>query len=210
MESIHANDLLKSKIFLNHAFIEMKLIIGLGNPGSKYIKTRHNLGRRVILGLAKELDCSFKRKVTLKSSIAEAETNDDVVMMALPLAYMNLSGKAVKLLKYKKKIKPGNLIVVCDDINLDFGTIRIKPGGSSGGHNGLRSIIEELGTNQFARLRIGIRNRRGIVDLSKYVLSDFTKYEAGELCDIAAMSIDCLKIWLGCGINPAMNKFNRK
>ncbi len=188
----------------------MKLIVGLGNPGSRYIKTRHNLGTRVILELAKELDCSFKRKITLKSFIAKAEANDEDVMLAVPLTYMNLSGRAVKLLKYKKKIKPGNLIVVCDDINLDFGTIRIRPGGSSGGHNGLRSIAEELGTNQFTRLRIGIRNRSKVADLSKYVLSDFTKHEDRELCDIAAMSIECLKIWIKCGINSAMNKFNRK
>ena len=195
---------------LNHAFIEMKLIVGLGNPGSEYIKTRHNLGKRVVLGLAKELGCSFKRKITLKSSIAEVKTNAGVVILALPLTYMNLSGRAVKLIKYKKKIKFDDLIVVCDDINLDFGTIRIKPCGSSGGHNGLRSIIDELGANQFSRLRVGIRNKSKVADLSEYVLSGFTRYETMQLRDITAMSVECLKIWLSCGINPAMNKFNQK
>lgn len=188
----------------------MKLIVGLGNPGRKYKNSRHNLGYKAVERLAKELSCSFKKKLSLESLLAEAKIKDEKVILALPITFMNLSGRAVKALIKKKNIVISDLLVVYDEASLDFGVMRIRLKGSSSGHKGLANIIEELGTNEFCRLRLGIKgdSLKGNIDLSEYVLSEFNKGEKTCLSGFVGSAVECLKTWALEGVNQAMNRFN--
>lgn len=184
----------------------MKLIVGLGNPGIEYKFTRHNFGSFIIEALAQELGANFKRSIFAKSRIAKAIYHDEEILLLLPLTFMNLSGRAVNYILRKYKIALNDILVVCDDTNLDFGKIRIKPAGSDGGHNGLKSIISSLQSREFARLRIGIGSAGK--DLAKYVLEDFSKEEKKELKSYAESAVKACLLWIKSGIEEAMNKFN--
>lgn len=189
----------------------VKLIVGLGNPGGKYKNSRHNFGFMVVEAFAKELKCSFEKRPPLESLIAGSDIGGISMLLALPSTFMNLSGRAVEAIIRRRKIAISDLIVVCDDINLEFGVIRLKPKGSSGGHNGLANIIDRLGSSEFARLRMGIRGDSfGGLDLSDYVLSDFSKKEKRLLDGIVGEAVDCLKTWVEKGTAGAMNKFNQR
>ncbi|MDP1852976.1 MAG: aminoacyl-tRNA hydrolase [Candidatus Omnitrophota bacterium] len=189
----------------------VKLIVGLGNPGGKYKNSRHNFGFKVVEALAEELKCSFKKRLSLESFMAEADIGGISVLLALPFTFMNLSGRAVEAIITRRKIAIFDLIVVCDDVNLEFSVIRLRPKGSSGGHNGLANIIDRLGSSEFARLRMGIRGGSlGELDLSGYVLSDFNKKEKILLEDIIGEAVGCLKMWVEEGITGAMNKFSQR
>ena len=187
----------------------MKLIVGLGNPGLRYANTRHNAGFVVLKALAKKYGKGFKREANTFSFITTAEITGYRTILALPLTYMNLCGNAVRALVKKHGVAFEDLLIVCDDIDLELGRIKIRPKGSSGGHNGLKSIIETLGSNEFARLRIGInRPQTSGHNVSDFVLSAFSKKENIHLKEVVAKAIDCIEAWSGDGINKTMNLFN--
>ena len=190
-----------------------KLIVGLGNPGKEYASTRHNIGFAVLDRLAEKLNCSFRSKWRFSAKIAEAAVGDTgKVVLAEPQTYMNRSGAAVQTLLNWLKVEPGQLLVVVDDADLPLGQIRLRLAGGSGGHNGLRSIIETLGGNEeFARLRVGIGRSAPLgTDISGHVLGRFAAPEqelAEQAVAVAAEAVECC---LREGLTEAMNQFNRK
>ncbi|PIQ89814.1 MAG: aminoacyl-tRNA hydrolase [Candidatus Omnitrophica bacterium CG11_big_fil_rev_8_21_14_0_20_42_13] len=191
----------------------MKLIVGLGNPGYKYENSWHNLGRKVVKCLARDLKCSFKRVENLESFIAKTEYKGEKVLLALPDRFMNLSGRAVRIISEKKNIQLCDMLIVFDDIDINFGAIKIKHGGASAGHRGVESIIERLGSSCFSRLRIGIKTQKSgdkKALLSDYVLSNLDSQERDKFKDISGNSIECIKIWITGGVKKAMNDFNKK
>ena len=152
----------------------MYLIVGLGNPERQYEKNFHNLGYIAAGDCAELLDAKFRKK-ECEASVAEAHINGEKVLVARPVTYMNASGRAVKQLMRKYKLEPSDLVVLYDDYDLPKGHVRIRPSGSAGTHNGMRSIIAEIGSSEFARIRIGIRDPELEIPLINYVLSDVRK-----------------------------------
>lgn len=186
----------------------MKLIVGLGNPGLKYKNTRHNIGFLVIEKLAKELGIRFNKKQG-KGLIGEGKINSEKLVLLKPLTYMNLSGSSVSAVAVKKKILPQDLLIICDDVNLKVGTLRLRNKGSDGGHNGLKSIIKEVGTNDFSRLRLGVGRDNKSDFLSNFVLASFGKLEkkiVNKIIDTATQA--CIN-WVNFGPEVAMNRFNK-
>lgn len=188
----------------------MKLIVGLGNPGRNYAISRHNIGFFAVDYLAKEKESSFKKDSYVLSSTASFKIGAKKIILAKPLTFMNLSGEAVRLLMKKYAIDIADLLVVCDDLDIEFGTIRLKAGGSSAGHRGIESIINSLGTDRFTRLRIGIKRHSKKIDAAEYVLSSFKTKEAKELKNIIEKAADCCLSWLCEGLDKSMNIFNRR
>ncbi len=152
----------------------MFLIVGLGNPEKKYEKTFHNMGFLAAGDCAALLSTKFKKK-ECEASVAEGYVGGEKIILARPVTYMNASGRAVKQLVAKYKVPPEKLVVIYDDYDLPKGHVRIRPGGSAGTHNGMRSVIAELGYSDFARVRIGIRDPEVDVPLIDYVLSEVRK-----------------------------------
>jgi len=187
----------------------MKLIVGLGNPGNIYASSRHNVGFSVIKHLAKSKKVPLKKERGVLLQSARISVEDEAVMLAMPLTFMNLSGIAVRVLLKKYNIDLTDLLVVCDDLDLDFGRLKIRPNGSSGGHRGIKSIIDSLGSSEFARLRIGIGRPLGNTDAADYVLSPFTKKENKEFKEIVERSAQCCLVWVTEGIIETMNIFNQ-
>ncbi len=188
----------------------MKLLIGLGNPGKEYLRHRHNIGFMVLDYLAKKHDLSFDKKQS-KAKVAEGEINGHRVLLAKPQTYMNLSGLSVQGLVNKYRVPLPELIVVCDDLDLPLGKIRIRAAGGSAGHNGLKSIIAALGTQEFARLRIGIG--RPVVEAGKepvidYVLTGFNGNEKEAIEAAVARAAEALALAITEGLQAAMNKYN--
>ncbi len=182
------------------------MIVGLGNPGTKYAATRHNIGFDMITYLCDKYDIRLKNKegfaLTGKGNI-EGQT----VLLVQPQTYMNESGKSVRALKDYYKIEDDDILIICDDINLDVGTIRVRAKGSAGGHNGLKSIIAHLATDQFARLRIGVGDRtRG--DLVHHVLGQFSKEDDAKFRDIFDLCDKAVTAYLTESIDKAMNAVN--
>lgn len=190
----------------------VKLIVGLGNPGAAYQRTRHNAGALAVERLARDNRGVFKPHRSFKSLLASWPRGTGHVIAVLPQTYMNLSGEAVAALVRKKGVRPQDLLVVYDDVALPLGEMRLKPSGSSGGHNGLDSCIERLGTKDFARLRLGIAGARGRArdDLSDYVLSKFSKDEASVLKGVLEKACEAMETWVEKGLEPAMNRYNKK
>jgi len=189
-----------------------KLIVGLGNPGLIYAGSRHNIGFAVLKSLAGSLKINFKRDSLASASVAKDKLLQQDLVLALPQTYMNLSGIAVKALLKKFKVDSKDLLVVCDDLDLELGKIKIRPQGSSGGQRGLESIIERLGTQDFCRLRIGIGRPKssGSQDAAKYVLSGFLRQEKAALKQIEEDAVRCCLSWVKKGIVQTMNIFNTK
>jgi PTH1 family peptidyl-tRNA hydrolase len=170
----------------------MILIIGLGNPGLKFKNTRHNLGFEILDQLKKDggFTSAWEDKKRLRAKICKGEYQDKTIILAKPQTFMNNSGEAVKLLTTFYKISPDNLWVVHDDIDLEFGKIRVKNESGSGGHKGIESIISSLGTKNFKQLKIGVLNKeKNKIDVKKFVLQKFTKQETEELKDIKQAAI---------------------
>ena len=184
----------------------MKLIVGLGNPGEKYKSTRHNIGANVTKRLAKRNNISLRRR-KYSSRFGERKIGDEQVYIILPLTYMNLSGGAVRSIVKDKEIALSDILVICDDADLKLGNIRIRPKGSDGGHRGLRSIIENLGSESFSRLRIGI-GKEG--DLRNHVLAPFSKDETGKVEEVEERAADAALCWLTKGIVQTMNVYNAR
>lgn len=187
----------------------MKLIVGLGNPGNIFVGSRHNLGFKVVKRLAKVYKIVFKKDSNAHSLSAKFNIDEELVILAMPLMFMNLSGVVVKALLKKYKIDLNNLLVVCDDLDLEFGRLKIKPGGSSGGHRGLQSIIDCLGSDNFARLRLGI-GKNTQKEASEFVLSRFTKTERKKIRGLLERAVECCQIWITEGISKSMNIFNQR
>ena len=189
----------------------MILIVGLGNPGIKYERTRHNIGFRVLDKLQKENDFpDFKFSKKSNSLISKKNTGKEEIILSKSETFMNNSGQTVKKLITYYSMPLTNLIVVHDDLDLLLGKMRISKNRGSAGHKGVESIIKELGSKNFARLRIGIRNQKSKVKNSeKFVLKNFTKEEAKTIEKIIKESCSSLKMILSKGFEKAMNKFNK-
>src|SRR5579875_2013374 len=184
----------------------LKLVVGLGNPGTKYQGTRHNVGFDVIDRLAQGGSRpSFSRK--FDGLIAETEIDFRRVLLLKPETFMNLSGRSVAQALRFYKLEPADLLVVCDDLSLPLGRIRLRPGGSDGGQKGLRDITAHLGTDRFPRLRIGIGGR-GELDAADYVLSRFRGAERPVIDDALILATQAVAVWVTQGIDAAMNRFN--
>lgn len=183
------------------------MIVGLGNPGALYEKTRHNLGFMVVDRLAREVQTQVKRD-ECRALVGRAIIENQTVELAKPQTYMNLSGESVSCLVSKPDRSVDKLIVISDDLALPFGTIRLRPRGSHGGHNGLRSIIDCLKDNDFIRLRIGIMPEHPIANTKNFVLENFSKGESETVEKILEMSADAVRIVVTDGIEKAMAKFN--
>lgn len=184
---------------------EPLLVVGLGNPGPNYANTRHNVGYMVADVLAGRLGSAFK---VHKKSGAEALTGrlgGRSVIVAKPRVYMNESGRQVGPLAKFFSVAPADVVIVHDELDIDFGRIRLKFGGGVAGHNGLRSVGSALGTNDFARVRIGIGRPPGRMDAATYVLQGFSSTERPELPTIIEQSADAVELLLELGLEPAQN-----
>lgn len=183
----------------------MKLIVGLGNPGPKYAGTRHNVGFDVVDYLAAGPGCTpFREK--FEAFVSEMKDGDETVLLVKPLTFMNLSGRAVRAILDFYKVPVENLLVVCDDFNLPLGKLRVRTKGSHGGQNGLRNIQEQLGTDAYTRLRIGVG--APAFDAVDHVLSKFKPGERAAVEDAVANAAQAALTWLRQGAEAAMNKFN--
>jgi PTH1 family peptidyl-tRNA hydrolase len=184
----------------------MKLVVGLGNPGSKYEGTRHNVGFEVVDRLAAGgAGASFQKK--FDGLLAEAQVEFHRVLLFKPQTFMNLSGRAVGQALRFYKLQPADLLVLCDDLNLPLGKLRLRGGGSDGGQKGLRDITAALGTDAYARLRLGI-GERGETDASDYVLSRFRSSERSVMEDALILASQAVAVWVAQGLAAAMNRFN--
>ena len=187
----------------------MFLIVGLGNPGRRYDGTRHNIGFDVVDELAKrhraEWEAAPRGIEALVARWRLAET-----VFSKPLTFMNLSGQAIVGLLQFYKIEPSGLLVVVDDVNLELGRLRTRATGSAGGHNGLKSTIEQLGTEDFARMRIGVGRGDARRDLADHVLTKFDRDEREDVQTAIGRAADAVELFVTDGIGQVMNRFNRK
>jgi PTH1 family peptidyl-tRNA hydrolase len=184
----------------------MKLVVGLGNPGSKYEGTRHNIGFEVVDRLAEGgSGARFTRK--FDGLVAETEIDFRRVLLLKPETFMNLSGRSVGQALRFYKLELSDLFVVCDDLSLPLGKLRIRGGGSDGGQKGLRDIAAQLGTEEFARLRVGI-GERGPIDAVDFVLSRFRTAERAVIDDAVILATQAVAVWVTQGLAAAMNRFN--
>jgi PTH1 family peptidyl-tRNA hydrolase len=187
----------------------MRLVVGLGNPGSDYVWTRHNLGFMLIDKLADEAQIDVGRR-ECSSLVGRGEIEGELVKLVKPQTFMNLSGQSVACLFARHKVEtPGaNLIVISDDLALPFGTIRIRERGSAGGHNGLKSIISSICTNEFMRVRIGIQPDHPVSDTRRFVLDRFSRSERTAVEEIVAQSAQAIRTIIRDGVLKAMAEFN--
>lgn len=185
----------------------MKLVVGLGNPGSQYARTRHNVGWLAADRLADRAGWAGRGRQRDSSSVVMGRYRGLDLILVKPLTFMNDSGLAVRKVLAREHAPLGDLLVVADDLALPFGKLRFREGGSHGGHNGLRSIIDELGTEKFSRLRVGIGEPdRGAID---HVLSTFGPDETARLDELLDAAADAVEVWARDGTSKAANRFNR-
>jgi PTH1 family peptidyl-tRNA hydrolase len=184
------------------------LIVGLGNPGAQYEWTRHNLGFMLVDLLARESGRDIKR-AECRALVGLAEVEGRGVELTKPQTYMNLSGESVACLVKKRELKPASdLVVISDDLALPFGSIRLRARGSAGGHNGLKSIIQTLRTEEFMRLRIGIQPAHPLSDTRSFVLERFPQAQRGDVEKVLERARDALRAVVADGIDKAMAEFN--
>jgi len=188
----------------------MKLIIGLGNPGAEYHGSRHNLGFDILDALAGDAQVKFKRAWRQKSRVATLETEHGPILLAKPQTFMNNSGVAVKALINKHKVAVSNLLIVFDDLDLECGDIRIRQQGSSGGHNGLKSIEGQLGTQEYARLRVGIGPRPTGEELVDYVLGSWDKSQREPVEKSIKESVEAIYYYTSHSMEECMSSYNNR
>ncbi|HSX18805.1 MAG TPA: aminoacyl-tRNA hydrolase [Candidatus Saccharimonadales bacterium] len=198
----------------SHLEFKVKLIVGLGNPGIKYAKNRHNVGFMVVEAFASVFGVEWRYSQDWVCHFAKSEE----YILVKPSTYMNESGEAVRAVANYFSVKSGDVLIVHDEVDLEFGKIRLTFNGSSAGHHGVESVNKSLGTQDFARLRIGVgrpsageaglRNDKPPIGVDRYVLADFTEDEQAKLADIIAKCGDAIKSYLAEGIVATMNKFN--
>ncbi len=186
----------------------MRLIVGLGNPGKGYATTRHNLGFRVCEQVCERLSASWSGE-KFSSRVAEVRGPQGRVLLLEPQTFMNLSGQAVSTAVGFYRLDLVEMLVICDDFNLPLGQLRLRTGGSHGGHNGLRSVIEHLGTEEFPRMRLGVGPVAG-KDTVDFCLAKFRPGEEAAVAEMVARAADAAQVWLESGIEEAMNRFNSK
>lgn len=185
----------------------VKLIAGLGNPGPAYVNTRHNLGFMVLDSLAEKLGVRFDKEKH-QGLLAEASVGPLKLMLVKPQTYMNLSGGCIAQVARNKIFEPSDLLVVVDDVNLPLGRLRLRAGGSAGGHNGLKSTIERVGSPDFHRMRIGVGDNREGADLAGHVLAKFRPDEREAVEEIRKRAVEGILLWAKSGIEEAMNRVN--
>ncbi|OLE64632.1 MAG: aminoacyl-tRNA hydrolase [Acidobacteria bacterium 13_1_20CM_2_68_14] len=186
----------------------MKILVGLGNPGEDYMTTRHNIGTRVAEEILQRRGQPYEERKA-RSIVGRVRIGDHAVIVARPQTFMNRSGRAVADLLKLAETGPEDLLVVCDDLYLDLGRMRLRTRGSHGGHNGLLSIIETLETQAFARLRVGVGPADPEVPHADFVLAPFTRREQSLLPDVVRRAADCAEAAIVLGVAAAMNRFNR-
>ncbi len=187
----------------------MNLIVGLGNPGERYRFTRHNIGFQVLEFLAVEWSIPINREKMGACWGRGSFENNDVILLK-PNTFMNLSGEVVSRFVRYFRINIEDMMVVYDDIDLEFGTTRIREGGGSGGHKGVQSIIEKLGDNKFIRIRMGVDRPEKTYDVSNYVLGVFDQHQRGAVKSYINQAAEAIKTVVSEGMVVAMNRFNRK
>ncbi|MCR5304033.1 MAG: aminoacyl-tRNA hydrolase [Lachnospiraceae bacterium] len=190
----------------------MLIVVGLGNPGTEYTGTRHNTGFMVVDDFVRSTMASnFRASKDLRAEISEVRIGGEKVLIMKPVTFMNLSGDAVlQAVNYYKVDPLDELVVVCDDIHLDMGRIRIRKKGSDGGHNGLKDIMGKLGTNNFPRVRVGVGEVPERFSQVDWVLSRFTQDETGIMEDACVKAAKAIEVMAMDGIDRAMNQFNEK
>lgn len=188
----------------------MRLVVGLGNPGPRYVGTRHNVGFMVVDALAQrwKTDASTYDK-RFEGQIGEAQRGDERVFLLKPLTFMNLSGRSVAAFVRFYKLPLADLLVTFDDLDLPVGRIRVRAGGSAGGQKGMADIIRQLGTEEIARVRVGIGRVHPSATV-EYVLSRFDGQEREEAESAVQSAADAVQCWIAGGVTTAMNQFNRK
>jgi PTH1 family peptidyl-tRNA hydrolase len=189
----------------------MKLIVGLGNPGNQYARSRHNIGFMCVAHFAKTRDWPFEKKEGLART-AHGRIAGEEIVLARPQTFMNASGEAVKKLAVKYRVKPEDLIIIQDEMDLNLGIIRIRRGGSSAGHNGVESIIREIGTADFVRVRVGVGHPPGAGEdkhVVGYVLGDFEGDEAKTIEKVIGEVDKAVMTLIEDGLDTAMNRFNK-
>lgn len=187
----------------------MKVIVGLGNPGPKYDNTRHNVGWWVLDRLAYDWDLGSFEQDVLDCRIRGALYDTNFLLMK-PTTYVNKSGMAVSHLRMSEDfILDEDLLIVVDDASLDAGRIRFRPEGRSGGHNGLKSISESLGTESYSRLKVGVGKPLKGIELSDWVLSEMPQRDEGSVVDLLPILTEAVQVWMTEGVQGAMNQFNR-
>lgn len=187
----------------------MHIIIGLGNPTSKYQATRHNIGWDAITRISDDYHIPLDIK-SHKALCGKGYIEGEKVILAQPLTYMNLSGESVRELVDYYKVSPEEIIVIYDDISLEVGQLRIRKKGSAGGHNGIKSIIAHLGTDEFPRIKVGVGDKPKGWELADYVLSSFTGEEQPAIREALQDASDASKKIITTGIDDAMNQYNKK
>lgn len=187
----------------------MKIIVGLGNPGEKYKNTRHNAGFIATGELASKYNIDGKFNSKFDAIVGKGTINNSEVLIVQPMTFMNLSGNSVVKVLNWYNIDPEELLVIFDDISLDLGKIRLRPSGSDGGHNGIKSIIESLGGfKNFPRLKIGIGPKPGFIPLEAFVLQEFSKPEREIFDKVVPICIEGIETYLKDGMVEARNRFN--
>lgn len=184
------------------------LIVGLGNPGAEYQNTRHNVGFRAVDLLA-ERHRIDTRKTQKRAFVGHGRIGDMPVALAKPITFMNLSGESIAALLRAFDLQPADVIVVTDDVDLSTGRLRVRPSGSAGGHNGLKSVIEHLRTEDFPRIRIGVGRPKGERAMIDHVLSKFERTELEPIAQAIESAADAVETILSEGVEAAMNRFNR-
>lgn len=184
------------------------LIVGLGNPGSDYTRTRHNVGFLVVDRLADQWHASWSLEKKFNARLARLERQKRRVLLCQPQTYMNSSGEAVRAAAAFYQVTPERLLVVVDDADLPLGHLRLRPGGSSGGHHGLESVEQHLATREYPRLRVGIGRQAGAREITGHVLGRFGSTEAKLAAKVITVAADQAATWLEAGIQKAMSQFN--
>ena len=187
----------------------MWLIVGLGNPGKEYEGTRHNIGFAILEKLAAKHKLEFRKKQAFHGSLAEGKIGEAPVILLMPLTYMNESGLSVREVAAYRQIELSRLMVVTDDVAIPLGQLRLRINSSAGGHNGLKSVEQHLQTDRYARLRVGVGDRKE-GDLADHVLGPFSLEEKKLLPGVLEKSVQALEIWLEKGLTSAMDFANRK
>lgn len=186
------------------------LIVGLGNPGTKYEKNRHNAGWMQLIKFAKHIGFNFTLDKRHRAYLSRGTYKGKTITLAMPLTYMNLSGFSVQSLAGYYKYLPSETLIVYDDKDFDLGIFKLKKNGSAAGHNGIKSIIESLGTQEFLRFRIGVGPKPPYMDMADFVLQNFSKQEFEILEKVIEKGIDAIDCIICDGFEKAMNIYNRK
>lgn len=187
---------------------ERYLVVGLGNPGPEYANTRHNVGFMCADALARTHGLEFARRKQSKARVADGMIAKQRVLVAKPYTYMNLSGTSVQGLASFYQIPPARILIIFDDLDVPFGTLRIRPKGGSSGQKGMKDIITRLGTQNFPRIRFGIGRPPGQMDPAAYVLRRFNADEQRIIEDTVARVLQAIELWLTSGIEQSMNRYN--